>query len=171
MKETRTWSVVLFVDSANKKEFQKLPPKLKTKVSNLSGKYIPKIHFTSADLSQDFGSFHHTQMRSQNFRDLFRETKKKVREAKKEGLLSSTSAKADEPNTDEDTDSIVTIENPSLSDWKSAKGSTIKAKLLRIEEQETYVFQTASGKTLKVKKEQLDVSSIEKAQQLVAEQS
>lgn len=171
MKETRTWSVVLFVDSSDKKEFQKLPPKLKTKVSKLSGKYIPKIHFTSADLSQDFGSFHHEQMRSQNFRDLFREPKKKIREAKKEGLLNSTSEQADEPSTEGEKDSTVTIENPTLSDWKSAKGSIIKAKLLRIEEQETYVFQTASGKTLRVKKEQLDANSIKKAQQLITEQS
>ncbi|MGJ8672934.1 hypothetical protein [Rubritalea sp.] len=57
IKATRTWSIVLFIDSSNKEELKNLPAELKTKVSNLPGTYIPKLLITSADMTQEFGSF------------------------------------------------------------------------------------------------------------------
>ncbi|MGJ8672933.1 hypothetical protein [Rubritalea sp.] len=107
-------------------------------------------------------------MRPQDFSDLFRDSKKQVREAKKADLLASTTTQKSES---EDTASIITLKKPTLTDWKSSKGSTLSAKLIRIEHEKTYIFKTSSGKILNVERDQLDPSSIKKANQLIAKQN
>ena len=55
------------------------------------------------------------------------------------------------------------VANASVESWKSAQGSEIKAKLVGIEDETTYLFETEDGKTIRATANQLDKESVAKA--------
>ena len=89
LKELKRVGVVVFVDSNSKSEdYKAAPQEVSSKLQKVSGS-LPIVALTSADMTQDFGSFAHKQLKSQDFRKIFKDAKKKIREAKKAGSLAA----------------------------------------------------------------------------------
>lgn len=126
----------------------------------------------SPDLTQKFGAFKYAQLKPQEFSKIFRDAKKKIREAKKLGGLSSVGKVEIADQEAQDTESskagVVTIASPQLESWESKQGSEIKAMLMRVEN-DLFIFKTSKGKILKVKSSQLSTDSVDRAKALMAE--
>ncbi|MFD2159584.1 hypothetical protein ACFSW8_11785 [Rubritalea tangerina] len=168
MDAVKSWGVTVFVDANNGYDMKVLPKHLKQAFKEINVNYVPKMLITTPDTTQVVESFSYTDMKYGEYSRLFRDAKKEIRELKKQGALKVSGLEVDVES--EEDPGVVKILNPEMTDWKSAKGSTINAKLLRIENSETFVFKNARGKEIKVKIEQLDQSSVEKANALVSAQ-
>ncbi|MGJ8658034.1 MAG: hypothetical protein ACSHX6_16420 [Akkermansiaceae bacterium] len=111
-------------------------------------------------------------MKGQDYSKIFKDTKKKIREAKKTGELSETGAIATAETEEADTSSevsdsdAVVILSPRLRTWKSSKGSEIKAKLIKFENG-IYQLETSRGKVISVTVADLDEASVEMAEEIV----
>jgi len=169
MEAMKSFGVIVFVNTRQgKDESGKLPSNVEAKFRAFKERTIPKVYMTSADLTQDFGSFTYTQLKPQDFRKIFRDAKKKIRTAKKSGLLSSTGAEEKAADSETDAD-VVNIEDPQLETWETAKGDKVKAKLIRVDKGETYVFKTDKGKTIEAKLKHLSAESQTRLKKLVEE--
>lgn len=129
---------------------------------------IPYVILTTPDLEESFGGYTHKHLKSGDYSAIFREAKKKIREAKKIGRLDYT----EEPDSEEATETLpdnqtVEILNPTTEQWSASSGTTIQAKLLKVENGRDYVFETPQGKIIKVTLDQLSKSSSEKAKALI----
>ncbi len=161
----KTYAKVVFVDSKDKKTVPKIYKKLLA-----AGGSMPLLIFESADGEQSYGSFNHASLKGQDYSKIFRDTKKKIREAKKTGELSDAGASAtseedEEVSEQSDSDAIV-IANPSLRKWKSSKGKEISAKLVKFENG-IYHLKTSRGKDISVTAADLDSTSVAIAEEIV----
>jgi len=172
MKAMKSIGKVVFVDiTKGVNEEMKLPSEVTAYFDKIKEDTIPSVVIVSPDLTQCFGFYSYSQLKPQNYSKIFKEAKKKIKEAKKAGGLSSVGkvevAEAEAKDaTDTDT---VTINSPTLETWKSKQGSEIKAMLIRVEHDDLFIFKTSKGKTLKVKPSQLSSDSVERVEKLVAE--
>jgi hypothetical protein len=61
---------------------------------------------------------------------------------------------------------VIKVQSGKVENWKSSAGSEIKAKLVAIEDEKTYLFVTEAGKTIRATAAQLDETSVAKARKL-----
>jgi len=167
LKSMKRYAKVVFIDSNEKKS---APEDVKAAL-NKAGKTLPLLVFLSPDSQTTYAEFGHAALKSQNFSKIFRDLKKKIRDAQKDGSLNSSGVVAKDDTKDEGSNnssdlSSVTIKNARFQNWKSAKGSAIYAKLIKFEN-DTYHFLTTSSKTIKVKASGLDPASLKVAEELV----
>ena len=163
----KTYAKVIFVDSKDKKTVPKVYKKLRA-----TGGSMPYLVFESANGEKSYGSFNHASLKRQDYSKIFKDTKKKIREAKKTGELSdaaasATSDEAEEEVASEQSDSdAVVIANPTVRKWKSSKGREISAKLIKFENG-IYHLKTSRGKEISVTAADLDSESVELAEEIV----
>jgi len=160
----------VMVEVKNKKQLQQFPKALKSDLHKLYKNPYPYVVFADPALTKSYGSFHHNQLKSKDFRSLFRDTKKQIREA-----IKAKSFLAAEPPVDEKyevQDAVeskpTVITDKTIYDWKSAQGSIIRARLVSIEG-DNFVFETEGGKSIEASADQLTSESVEKARGLAAE--
>ena len=120
------------------------------------GASIPIVIFTDPGVTKIFGRYDHPAMKSQKYGMIFKATRDEVAKAKKDGNFSKKS----KPEV------LTKIEGGKLESWKSSAGSEIKAKLVAIEDKQTYIFLTEAGKTIRATAEQLDATSVTRARKL-----
>lgn len=165
----KSFGVVVFVnEQKGKSETGQLPDSVKNAFRAIKENTIPSVYITSADLTQDFGSFSYSKMKPQDFSKLFRDPKKKIREAKKAGFLSSTGIKVKAVEAQANPD-VITIKNPQLETWETAKGTKVNAMLVSVIKDETYVFKTDKGKKIEAKLVHLSSESQLKLKKLLKE--
>ena len=168
---------VVFVDiTRGNDESLKLPAEVEAyfnEIENKKRRMVPMVVILSPDLTQKFGAFKYAQLKPQEFSKIFKDAKKKIKEAKKVGGLSSVGKVeiADQEAKDKESskDGVVIISSPQLESWESKQGSEIKAMLMRVENDDLFIFKTSKGKILKVKSSQLSTDSVERAKALMAE--
>ncbi|MFT5905662.1 MAG: hypothetical protein ACI9E1_001262 [Cryomorphaceae bacterium] len=161
----KKYAKVVFLDS---KELNSLPPKVKQAI-NAAGGSMPLVVFLSPNEETNFGAFSHQTLKNQKYSTIFKEVKKKIKAAQEDGSLKDSglvAEVADAENKDVDSDSVV-IASPRVRTWKSAKGSEIKAKLIKFEG-DTYHLKTTKGKTIKVTAADLDAASVKMAEEIVS---
>ena len=171
MKDLKSLGVVVFLDvGKNSEEYQLVPAEVNKGFKAAGTGAVPSVYLTSADLTQDFGSFGFNTLKSKDFRKVFKDAKKEIREAKKVGALSSLTA-VEETATDtvEDEPGVVKISDPELLSLTTAKGAAIKVKLLRVVENKTYVFETSKGKKIEAQLEHLSSESQEQVKTILAD--
>lgn len=117
------------------------------------GASIPIVIFTDPGLTKIYGRYDHPAMKSQKYGEVFKDAKDNIQKSKKDGSFMTGGKKAE----------MVKVEGGGIESWKSAKGTEIKAKLIGVEDNTTYVFQTESGKTIRATAAQLDKESVAKA--------
>ncbi len=184
MKELKSLGLVVLVDTANQSKERQLIPSEVAEGLRAAGNSIPSVFVTSADLTQNFGSFSYKKLKSGDYRKIFKDAKEKIREAKKAGTLavlgSSSSGKAVSTKTTtdkstgaedemEDQPGVVKIKNPKLITLKTTKGTTVNAKLLRVVHNEIYVFETDKGKKIEAKLRHLSYESRDLVEKILEE--
>lgn len=117
------------------------------------GASIPIVIFTDPAMETIYGSFNHPAMESQKYDTIFKDAKSGINRAIKDGSF----------NLGAGAPKVVAIKNSKVEDWTSSKGTLIKAKLTGIENDTTFIFKTASGKTIRATAKQLSKESVEKA--------
>ena len=85
----KSYAKVVFVDS---KESTTLPAKVTTAI-RAAGNSIPLLVFMSPDNETVLGSFNHGTLKNQEYSKIFRDLKKKIKKAKKEGNFKNTGSK------------------------------------------------------------------------------
>lgn len=131
-----------------------LPDKIKT-VYRTGGASVPIVIFADPGMSQTFGRFDHPAMKTQKYGEIFKPARDLISKAQKEGTFAN-GGKAPV---------MVKVANGEIETWKSAAGTEIKAKLIGVEDDAIYVFETADGKTIRANAKQLDATSVAKARQ------
>jgi hypothetical protein len=162
----KKYSKVVFVDQ---NESTSLPDNISKALSGAGGA-MPLLVFMSPDGETNYGSFNHGTLKNQKYSKIFKDVKDKIKTAKEEGKLKESGlvAKADDGDSDDkkaESDAVVIL-NPEVRTWKSSKGSEIKAKLIKFED-ETYYFVTTKAKTIKVKASDLDSESVKMADEIL----
>lgn len=154
-KAVLTFAQSITVDTT---ETPGLPDLVKT-AYRTGGAAIPIVIFTDPGITQIFAIHRHPEMASQKFDQIFQPTKQKIQESKDQGTF----------NLGEAAPQKVAIKDPKIESWKSSHGTEIKAKLLAIEDDAVFVFETADGKSLRATANQLDPASVTRARQLAQE--
>ncbi len=117
------------------------------------GASIPIVILVDPNIEKIYGRFDHPAMKSQKYGTIFKEVKDSISKAKSAGTF-ATGGKAPV---------MIKVEDSKMETWKSAAGTEIKAKLVGIEDDSTYVFETEAGKTFRATSAQLDKESVAKA--------
>ena len=141
------------------------------------GGSLPTVIFADPAMKNVYGSFGHSQLKSQDYRAVFRDTKRKIREAVKDGSfetdlsgakeeVAGNEAEGDAGDEDAVPAGRIMVEESELEMWRSAKGSQITAKLVAVEGEDTFIFETAAGKEIRVTAAQLSVESMQKARKM-----
>jgi len=128
-----------------------LPDIIKT-AYRTGGASIPIIIFADPGIEKIYGRYDHPSMKKQNYGVIFKDAKDKVRKAQADGTFATGPAPV-----------IAKVEGGKIESWKSSAGTEIKAKLVGIEDDTTYLFETEDGKTLRATAAQLDKESVAKA--------
>ena len=120
------------------------------------GASVPIVIFTDPAATQTFGRFDHPAMKKQNYRTIFKPAFERILAAKKKGTFLKKGQKP----------VVVRVEGSDIRSWKSAAGTEIKAKLVGIQDDSTYLFETADGKMIEATAKQLDEASVALARKL-----
>ena len=129
-----------------------LPDLVKTSYRT-GGASVPIVILVDPGLETIYGRFDHPAMKTQKYDTIFKEAKDNITKAKTAGTFSD-GGKAPV---------IAKVEGAKMDSWKSSAGTEIKAKLIGVEDDTTYLFETADGKTLRATAAQLDKESVAKA--------
>ncbi len=132
-------------------------PALVKNAYRTGGASIPIVIFTDPAMTKIYGRYDHPGMETQKYDTIFKDTKTEIRTALKEGGF----------DLGEFAPKVAKTKDAKVEDWISSKGTTIKAKLVGIEDEKIFLFETAAGKTIRATSAQLSKESIEKAKQMV----
>lgn len=117
---------------------------------------VPLVIVTDPGISTIYSRLDYPAMKTQKYTTIFKETKKEIKTAQKEGTFS----------LGEYAPVVVTVANSEIISWKSSNGTEIRAKLTGVEDDTTYIFETAAGKTIRATAKQLSKDSVTKAREL-----
>jgi len=152
-KEVLKFSQSIIVDIS---QTSALPPVVKEMYLQ-GGASIPIVIFTDPGMENTYGRFNHVQMETQNYDLIFKNAKSQIDAALKAGTF--IYGKGNEPQ-------ITNIKHSTIETWTSSQGAKIQAKLTRVENDEWFVFETASKKIIKITAAQLSKESAMKARQI-----
>ncbi len=129
-----------------------LPDLIKT-AYRTGGASVPIVIFTDPTIVGNFGRFDYPAMKSQQYGEIFKSARDRIRKAQKEGkFLDGGKAKV-----------VIKVEGTKIETWKSAAGTEIKAKLVGVEDDTIYLFESDGGKSIRATAAQLDKTSVAKA--------
>lgn len=131
-------------------------PDLVKNAYRTGGASIPIVILTDPGMTKIYGRFDHPGMKTQKYGEIFKEARDSISKAQKEGtFIQGVAAPV-----------VVKVEGGKIESWKSSAGTEIKAKLIGIEDDTTYLFETEAGKTLRATATQLDQDSVTRARKL-----
>ncbi|MDQ8189139.1 hypothetical protein [Roseibacillus persicicus] len=151
-KEVLGWSQAVAVDPS---EVLALPASVRAVVKGKAG-VTPKVFVMNPSLSESFGAYNHEELLGKNWSAIFKDAKAGVRSAMSEGTFIQAGK-------------VVKIPDAKIEKWQSAAGSAIEAKLVAIEDDATFVFETAAGKTIRTTADKLSEESVTRAKALATE--
>jgi hypothetical protein len=128
-----------------------LPPLIKN-AYRTGGASIPIVIFADPGIEKIYGRYDHPAMKKQNYAAIFKEAKDSIRKAQSDGTFATGPAPV-----------VLKVEGGKIESWKSSAGTEINAKLVGIEDNTTYLFETKAGKTFRATAAQLAKESVAKA--------
>lgn len=132
-----------------------LPDLIKT-AYRTGGASVPIVIFTDPTIAGNFGRFDYPAMKSQQYGEIFKSARDRIRKAQKEGkFLDGGKAKV-----------MIKVEGTQIETWKSAAGTEIKARLVGVEDDTIYLFELDGGKSIRATAAQLDKTSVAKARKM-----
>lgn len=151
-KDLKSWAETVAVDPS---EVLALPEVARAAVKGKAG-VNPKVIVMNPSLSTSYGALNHEELKGKNWSALFKDSKGAIRKAMSDGTFVAA-AKIDK------------IEGGKVEKWQSSAGTQIEAKLVAIEDDETFVFEMANGRTIRTTTAQLSAESVQRAKSLVKE--
>jgi hypothetical protein len=160
-------------------EFAKLPDVVKKAIKGKGS--LPMVVFADPGMQNVYGTFGHSQLRGQDYRAIFRDTKRAIRNAAKAGTfvtdLDVVPVKVDGKDVVADEVDVVDIvervqvEEGEITRWTSSKGKVLMARLKAVEGDETeiFVFETAAGREIRVEAQHLSDESVERAREMAGQ--
>jgi hypothetical protein len=160
-------------------EFSELPDVVKKAIQGKGS--LPMVVFVDPGMQNVYGAFGHSELKGQDYRGVFRDTKRKIRDAKKAGsfVTDLNAAPVEVAAKDAVADDVeivdiverVQVEEGEITRWTSSKGKVLMARLVAIEgeESETFVFQTAAGKEIRAEAQHLSDESVERAREMAGQ--
>lgn len=167
-KDNRSTGKIVIVDTT-KGDLQKLPQKVQS-AFGAKGNYWPKLVITDPAMSKIYGAYSYAELKPQEYRSIFRDGLRDFKADAKAGTLTPPGEKPagdDAPDDGEvaDADKPLTAFEPTdFEEWQSAKGTTIEARLIAIDEEGRFVFEDRKGRKIPVSPTQLDEPSRRRAQ-------
>ena len=161
-KENRSTGKIVLVD-CTKQTIRELPLNVQ-KAFESAGKFWPKVVMTDAAMSKVYAFYSYEQLKPQEYRSLFRDGRRCLAKDVDAGILPEP-GKAAVAEADKDKDGGG-FEPSGYEQWKSAQGSNIEARLVDVDDQGRYVFETRAGKRIPVAPEQLDPDSVARAKEI-----
>lgn len=116
----------------------------------------PKVIVMNPTLSATYGALNHEELKGKNWASIFKEPRGAIRKAITDGTFVAA-AKVDK------------IEGGKVEKWQSSVDTEIEARLVAIEDNEVFVFEMASGRTIRTTAAQLSPESVKRAKSLVKE--
>lgn len=150
-KDLLSWSQAVAIDPS---EVLALPSEARDMVKSKVG-VTPKIFVMNPSLTESYGEFNHEELKSKNWNNIFKKAKSAVRSAVAGGTFVPAGK-------------VVKIEGSQVEKWQSAAGSAIEAKLVAVEDETMFVFETAAGKTIRASADKLSKESVARAKALAA---
>lgn len=165
-------------------EMDKLPLEIAKAQKTLAGSAYPYVILADPALTKVYGTYNHTKLKGQNYREIFRDAKRAASDDMKADKfnteLEAASKEEPEETSSESTETspptkttpaqaeseIIKIANPKMKSWVSSRGSKIEAKLMGVENKKTFIFLTSAGKTLRVTGDKLSLDSLKAAKKL-----
>lgn len=151
-KEALKWSKTVAIEPS---EILALPDEARDIVKAKVG-VTPKVFVMNPSLTASYGEFDHEELKGKNWTEIFKKAKASVRTAISDGSFV-------EPKN------VVKLTDTEVESWTSNGGSELKAKLVAVEDDSVFVFETAAGKTIRASTAQLSEDSVERARKLAAE--
>lgn len=146
-------SQLVIVDTA---ETAGLPKKIRDSYRS-GGIALPIVIFADPGLVNIFGRYDYTTMKPQEYPRIFQATTTSIKTAKEDGSFS----------LGDFAPQLLKVTDPQLASWKSSRGSEIRAKLIGIEDNETFIFERPDGSQIRATSKQLDPESVAKGRKLV----
>ncbi|MDP0490699.1 MAG: hypothetical protein Q7Q71_06590 [Verrucomicrobiota bacterium JB023] len=174
-KEIKSEGVPLMVEID---EIPQLPAAVHKAVQSF-GSY-PYVVFSDPSGSHVYGAFEYKQLKSGDYRSVFRDVKKDIRAAQQDGSIVSVTPETGggakpkggsaqgEPGGSSDgllTRRVITGQD--FESWTSAKGSAIKGRLIGVQPGGVYVFELTNGREIKASEKQLAPESVFRLQEIV----
>jgi hypothetical protein len=168
-KEMKGMVIPVIVNIHN--EMGQLPAKVQE--ANPGGAY-PYVIFADPAMGKIYGTYNHTALKGQNYRDIFRDAKKAASaDIRNRTFNTALGAKAENggkgqeaDELDPGADKVIQVEDPEMETWTSSVGTTIRAKLISVENRTTFVLLTEAGKMIKVTADKLSPASAKAAREL-----
>lgn len=172
-EDSRSTGTIVIVD-CTKEHLSQLPRPIKKAFTD-RGEYWPKVVITDAAMSRVFGSYSYQQLKPKDFRSLFRDAKRDFKEASNAGELpelveaeeDKETSKSETSNRNESAES--SFEPSEFQQWTSAQGNKIDARLVAMDDNNHYVFETRDKKKIKILLVQLSEESQAKAREVTGE--
>jgi hypothetical protein len=152
MDEMKTGSVVIFVDSENKTDWEKIPIPVRNAIrSPEAGKYIPKLIVTDSTASNVVGVVGYTDLKGDK---ALNAVKRKLKEIKASipALTAST---------------VNSLASASMEPWTNTEGKTITAAYVSATST-AITLKLQNGSTVVVPMEKLSADSQKRALELIA---
>jgi len=152
------------------KERGSIPKNINNAVVN--GSY-PLVIITDAEMKTVYGRYGHKQLKGQDYRKIFKGAKDKIRDAIKDGSFATkVGSDVEDPDNSPNSEKPDNAEGPAtladtpIETWESSQGKKIQARLVSVENDSKFTFETASGKAIVVTADQLSDESVKRAREL-----
>ena len=172
-KENRSTGKIVIVDTT-KGDLQQLPKNIQDSFST-KGNVWPKMVITDPAMSKIYGAYSYNELKPQEYRKLLRDAVRAFKADAKAGTLTPPGERpADEKAAGDEKGSetkepLTAFEPTDFEKWQSAKGTTIEARLIAIDEEGRFVFEDRKGRKIPVSPTQLDEPSRRRAQLAASE--
>lgn len=136
---------------------------------------MPVVILADPGMKKIYGSYNHAALRGQDYRGIFRDVKDEVREAIKAGTFSNDlavaeadtdTAAADYQPEEVESEGLAKVADPQFETWTSSAGSEIVAKLIAVQDDITFIFESKDGKTIRTTADKLSVETVRRAREL-----
>lgn len=151
-KDVLSWSQPVAIDPS---EVLALPTAARDIVKAKVGSN-PRVFILNPSLGESYGAFDHEVLKEKNFKKIFGEAKGAMRKAIAGGTFIPPGK-------------VVKVAGSQVEKWQSSAGTAIEAKLVAVEDDRIFVFETSAGKTIRTTADKLSEDSVKKARGLIAE--
>ena len=139
MNEAKDFSSTVIVERDG---FNKLPEAVKTAFSSIKTNTIPQVVIADPTGSKVYGAYSYESMKFRQFRTLWKDAKKTMKEEGKAAKVAATAA----------------AKEAAFKTWTSTSGSSLEARVFSINGDQVTLL-TREGRSIRLNKNQLDEAS------------
>ncbi len=154
----------MLVNVKESNQLGSLPRPIRDAISG-AGSYYPKVVVTDPAMSKVYAAYPYNDLKEERFRTLVRDARRAFDEDVDRGALPEpgSALESEEVTTVEDKTGEKTFQPTDFAFWKSVAGNQIEARIVEVDAQGRYVFESRDGRKIPVAPNQLDSESRDRA--------